>query len=159
MLAFCGTGKSYFAGVPKNHALDFVCMPFKYHLPAERESAENEALKAEYGIELLNPAFPNNYVEALLNRWREDVWRYVLAPPDWRVASMLEKLEIPYTLIYPETGLQDEYERRFKDRGNGEAFLQIFIGGWADFMRSMDRMNPEKRIRLKSGQYLTDVLM
>ena len=37
---------------------------------------------------------------------------------------------IPYTLIYPEKNLKDEYEKRYRNRGNTEDFLDIFIGQW-----------------------------
>ena len=44
------------------------------------------------------------------------------------ILDFLEADQIPYTLIYPDKNLKDEYEKRYKNRGNTEEFLDIFIG-------------------------------
>ncbi|WP_080798755.1 hypothetical protein [Arabiibacter massiliensis] len=157
VLAHAGTGKSHCAKVQPERFADLPCMPYKYLMEELRED-ESEALKASYPVEAMNPEYPRNYLAALLDAREKGGCEYVFAPPDYRVAAYLEAWGVPYLLAYPERELKDEYERRYIERGNGEEFLRIFIGGWDRFMDLMDALNPTERIRLGSGQYLLDVL-
>ena len=160
VLAHAGTGKTYCATHWPDQFLDLVSMPYKYILPEQisKNAKESETTKAIYTIEDMNPEWPHNYFDTLVVRFHLNQYEYILAPPDWRIAILLNAHEIPYTLAYPDRSLKKEYEQRFLKRGNNADFLSIFIDDWDVFIDQMDRMHPQKRIRLQSGQFLSDVL-
>lgn len=62
--------------------------------------------------------------------------------------------------IYPEKNLKDEYEKRYRSRGNTEKFLDIFIGQWEFRIEGLEQKNSPlaKHVILKEGQYLSDVI-
>lgn len=158
VLAHCGTGKTYCAKTQPERFLDLPCMPYKYFLTEHLEGEDAEATKATYPVEALNPEYPENYVAALQQCLELGRYEYILAPPEMLVACSLEADGIPYILVYPEYELKSEYEERFIKRGNSEKFLSAFIGDWEGFIAGMDCYHPKTRIRLGSGQYLSDVL-
>jgi len=61
-------------------------------------------------------------------------------------------------LIYPEKDLKDEYLQRYKDRGNNDAFVDLLDKNWDNCMDEMDNQDASYKIRLKSGQYMSDVI-
>ena len=152
--AHAGTGKTRFA---KNvyDSVDFVCMPYKYYLPDGLLSCdEAESSKANMDLEL-REEWPDNYIKAVINRYNEN--RYVIIPPIAPVLEALRKEEIPYILCYPERSAKDEYERRYKERGNTEEFLNIFIGYWDGFLDQMESDPGEQHIVMGRGEFLTDL--
>ena len=74
--------------------------------------------------------------------------------------EFLEADRIPYTLIYPEKNLKDEYEKRYRNRGNTEDFLDIFIGQWEFRIEELEQKTSPlaKHIVLREEQYLSDVI-
>ena len=76
------------------------------------------------------------------------------------ILNFLEEDQIPYTLIYPEKNLKDEYEKRYRNRGNTEGFLDIFIGQWEFRIEELEQRNSSfaKHIVLQEEQYLSDVI-
>lgn len=71
--------------------------------------------------------------------------------------EFLEADRIPYTLIYPEKNLKDEYEKRYRSRGNTEKFLDIFIGQWEFRIEELEQKNSPlaKHVILKENSYIT----
>lgn len=156
----CGTGKTAFAKAHEG-VLDFVTLPYKYSFPEGQDArdapqVEDEAVKAT--LLDLNPAFPGNYIQALFDLIERGEHEVVLIPPDGRVLAALERKGIPYTLVYPDRSLKAEYEKRFQRRGNGQEFLDIFVGGWDYFIDRMEAANPTERIVLGPQEYLEDAL-
>ena len=153
--AYAGTGKTRFANTVFD-ACDFICMPYKYFLPDGMLSCEeSEGMKADLGLKLRDE-WPDNYVKAVINQYNEN--RYVIIPPVIPVLKALRNEEIPYILCYPERSAKDEYERRYKERGNTESFLDIFIGHWDRFLDQMESDPGKHHIIIKSSEYLTDLL-
>ncbi|MDR0858435.1 MAG: hypothetical protein LBN97_05355 [Oscillospiraceae bacterium] len=151
--AFAGTGKTYFCGNTRG-AVDFVSMPYKYLLPAgEVTTAESEALKANAELEM-NPDYPSNYIRAIAANCAD--YEYFVIPSDAFILALLDIHGLPYVLVYPETEAKDEYERRYKLRGNSAEFLEIFIGGWNSFMQSLRSDSRGIHIELSRCEYLTD---
>ncbi len=56
--------------------------------------------------------------------------------------------------------LKDEYEKRYRNRGNTEGFRDIFIGQWEFRIEELGQKNSSlaKHIVLQEGQYLSDVI-
>ena len=153
--AHAGTGKTRFANTIFD-ATDFICMPYKYYLPDGMMSCEeSEHMNADLGLDIRDE-WPDNYVKAVINQYNEN--RYVIIPPVMSVLSALRDEEIPYILCYPERSAKNEYERRYKERGNSEDFLDIFIGHWDRFLDQMKSDPGKHHIIMKSNEYLTDLL-
>ena len=154
--AHAGTGKTRFANLVYD-AVDFICMPYKYYLPDGTLSYEEvEESKADLTLEL-REEWPGNYIKAVINQYNEN--RYVIIPPIKRVLEALREEEIPYILCYPKRSDKDEYERRYRERGNSESFLDIFIGHWDSFLDLMESDPGKHHIVMESDEYLTDLLL
>ena len=56
--------------------------------------------------------------------------------------------------------LKDEYEKKYRSRGNTEEFLDIFIGQWEFRIEELEQKNSPlaKHVIRKEGQYLSDVI-
>ena len=153
--AHAGTGKTRFANLVYD-AVDFICMPYKYYLPDGTLSYEEvEESKADLTLEL-REEWPGNYIKAVINQYNEN--RYVIIPPIKQVLEALREEEIPYILCYPKRSDKDEYERRYRERGNSESFLDIFIGHWDSFLDLMESDPGKHHIVMESDEYLTDLL-
>ena len=153
--AHAGTGKTYFS---KNvyDSVDFVCMPYKYYLPDGFVAGEeDESIKADLDL-IMREEWPDNYCKAVINAYNEH--KYVIIPPVGAVLAALRDEEIPYILCYPERSAKDEYEARYRKRGNSESFLRVFIDHWDLFLDAMELDPGEDHVVLKEGEYLLDYL-
>lgn len=152
---YAGVGKTWFA---KNTtgAIEIPSMPYTWILPKKTDEAESE-LEKEKGAfyHLKNPMFPLNYVLEILKA--ESVHPYVIIPT---VDSALEMLQEQYEreciLVSPEENLKEEYTQRYRDRGNSESFMELFIGGWEARLKCI-RANKGVHIFLAAEEYLSDV--
>lgn len=153
---YAGVGKSTFASMYPKDALDLYSMPYKWILSEkDGKKGEFENVKAAPYL-LLNPAFPESYMEAVLEK--ESQYRYVLIPTIPSVLRMLrEDCGIPYILCYPQISLMAEYEERYRKRGNNEDFMDIFIGQWDSRISALMEDDYGWHIRLGKGQFLSDV--
>ena len=149
---FSGIGKSYFASLHPDIAVDFVCMPYKYFL--DPEAPYDESSKASPDL-VMRPEWPFNYVKAIL---KCPINKIILIPSDCRVLRLLEIENIPYYLCYPVKRAKKIYRKRFVKRGNSHEFLRIFIGEWKSFMETLREDTFGRHIVLKPKQYLSDVL-
>ena len=152
--AHAGTGKTYFS---KNvyDSVDFACMPYKYYLPDGFVAEEDESIKADLNL-VMKEEWPDNYCKAVINVYNEH--KYVIIPPVSSVLAALRDEEIPYILCYPERSAKDEYEARYKKRGNSESFIGVFVNHWDLFLDTMESDPGDTRIVLKKGEYLLDYL-
>jgi hypothetical protein len=50
------------------------------------------------------------------------------------------------------------YIQRYKDRGNNDAFVELLTKNWDNWMEEMDNQEGCYKVKLDSGQYLTDVI-
>jgi hypothetical protein len=150
--AFSGVGKTYFAALHPDIAVDFVCMPYKYFL--DPKAPFDESSKANPDL-VMRPEWPFNYVKAIREQPSDKI---ILIPSDRRVLHLLEKAEIAYYLCYPKKKAKKAYKKRYIKRGNSQDFLSIFIGEWESFMDSLREDTYGRHIILRPRQYLSDVL-
>lgn len=154
---FAGVGKTAAARALGDCALDLTVAPYKYVVDGEAPGPEEgEALKASYGADCMNPAWPENYAASLLDLRASGRYRFVFIPPESRVLSWLELLGVPYVLAVPRADLADEYRQRYDERGNTERFITIFAGCWDSWMESHAKRKPALSIELGPGEYLLD---
>ena len=74
------------------------------------------------------------------------------------VRNALVEKDLPFTLVYPDRSLKEEYIKRYKDRGNNPVFVKLLENNWNIWMDDMENQKGCDHIRLKSGQYLIDVI-
>lgn len=152
--AFAGAGKTFFCNNVQN-SIDFVCMPYKYFLPkTERNAVEDEQKKADFSLEM-NPMYPDNYIGAIMDNI--DKYEYLVIPSDSRVLKGLANNKVSYILCYPSINAKDEYEQRYLGRGNMEDFMDIFIGHWNSFMKTLRADNYGIHIEMNKHEYLLDL--
>jgi hypothetical protein len=64
---------------------------------------------------------------------------------------------VPLTYVYPSLDMKDEFEARYRDRGNSQWFIDLLIGNFDIWITALMAMDGD-HIVLKPGQYLADVL-
>ena len=74
------------------------------------------------------------------------------------VIEEMKKRNIDFYIVYPRKHCRDEYRERFIKRGNTREYVDKFMRSWDDFVDKLDNIDHEKKINLRSGQYLSDVL-
>ena len=151
--AHAGTGKTHFAKKYPHKVIDFVCMPYKYFLPANTE--DNETCKANSN-HIMRPEWPDNYAADLISMQNSD--KTILIPSIIPVLQMLDIEDIPYLLVYPQRDAKEDYLQRYIDRGNSENFLDIFIQGWDCFLVGLEAHTGGQHIVLKAHEFLSDAL-
>lgn len=102
--------------------------------------------------------FPQNYLEHIKYNLNNDTVDRILVSSHKEVRDALTSNGINYVLVYPERELKDEYIQRYKDRGNNDSFIKLFNNNWDVWMDEMDQQKGCYKVRLKTGQYLTDVI-
>ena len=156
--AHAGTGKSFLAKQNQDKYIDFVCMPYKYHLPKDFGKIENEACKADFSLEM-RFCYPYNYFVAIKGLL-EKTDKTLIIPPDRKLLRLFRGENIPYFLCYPEdtAASKTEYHRRYVTRGNTETFIDIFIGSWDAFLDNFKSDTYGFHIILKPHEFLSDVI-
>lgn len=156
--AYAGTGKTTFCNKYK-HALDFYVMPFKYENYYEiQKEHSGESIKAADDLQL-RFGWQYIYYDALLKTIREYPDEIIVIPTEMNIMNWLKNDGIPFTIVYPDYSLKDEYERRFIKRGNSESFINVFIGMWKEFIERFEKADFNNKVILKSdNQYLSDVI-
>lgn len=154
---FSGIGKSTYC--KQSGAIDFECMPYKYDNYYEMlERSENrEQLKADINLRL-NWHWQAKYYAAILELMEREPGACIVIPSEMSVLKRLQLNQIPYTLVYPERGLKEEYRQRFLNRGNTENFIAVFYDLWDHWMDSLREDTYGRHVVLKANQYLSDVL-
>jgi hypothetical protein len=101
-----------------------------------------------------NPDFPRNYI----NHIREAVREYdiVLVSSHDVVRDALAENCILFVLVFPKRNLKKEYLERFRIRGSSDDFIRFLDSNWNSFIDSMEAQEGCVKVRLSSGESLTD---
>lgn len=102
--------------------------------------------------------FPENYIEHIERNIQNPSVDKILVSSHKDVRDALVKKGIPYVLVYPDRNIKDEYIQRYKDRGNNDAFVDLLTKNWDNWMDEMEDQKGCHKVKLGSGQYLTDVI-
>jgi hypothetical protein len=65
---------------------------------------------------------------------------------------------IEFTLVYPDKSIKDEYIQRYIDRGSPDSFINLLTKNWELWIDELDNQIGCDKIKLKEGEYLSDVL-
>lgn len=103
-----------------------------------------------------NPEFPTNYINFISGEI--GFARIVMVSSHDVVREALRSNEINYTLVYPDITLKDEYLERYVQRGNSKAFINFIDSNWNKFITDIENETFPKLIKLKQGEFLSDVL-
>lgn len=101
-------------------------------------------------------AFPSNYISHIQSVMSD--FDHVLVSSHQDVRSALHDVGIPFTLIYPQIELKDEYMERYRLRGSPDAFLSLMDNNWDAFIGSCMKQVGCNHIVLGSGQFFSDKL-
>ena len=148
--ASTATGKST-CGKKYKNVIDMESTIYKYL----NNSEEKEAIKGNKDRKL-NPDWPSNYFKKLEEV--KDKYDYILIS-DEVCNEFLLKNNYEYWWIYPSLELKEEYLKRCKDRGNTQDFIDYYNNLWEEWYHfCKNDTNAMKKIELKQGQYVEDVL-
>jgi hypothetical protein len=100
--------------------------------------------------------FPQNYIEHIKsNIGGVDI---ILVSSHKEVRDALVNQGINFTLVYPNMDIKDEYIQRYIDRGNDGKFVDLLKQNWENWVGELDQQSGCEKIKLDSGQYLSDVI-
>ena len=74
------------------------------------------------------------------------------------VRDALVENGIEFTLVYPDISIKDEYIQRYIDRGSPDSFINLLRKNFELWIDELDNQIGCDKIKLKEGEYLSDVL-
>lgn len=103
-----------------------------------------------------HPMFPQNYVSYI----KDNIGKvdYILVSSHDVVRQALRDNNINYTVVYPSIELMSEYTHRYLKRGDSDEFISFIRSYWETFITDIEDDSFPELIRLKSGEFLSDVL-
>lgn len=102
--------------------------------------------------------FPKNYVDEIEEIIRQAKVDYLLVSMHKELRCELLSRGIEFTMVYPSLLLKDEYLQRYSERGDDASFIKTMERSWTSFIVDCAEQYCSKRIVLKQGQYLADVI-
>lgn len=99
-----------------------------------------------------NVNFPDNYIYHIRSIPCNKI---VFLSTHKTVRSALVNNSLKYTLIYPERSLKNEYIERYRNRGSSDKFITLMCDSWDNFITEMEEDTADRKIVLKTGQFLT----
>jgi hypothetical protein len=101
-------------------------------------------------------SFPQNYIEHIKQNIGEaDI---ILISSHDVVRNALVSEGLPFTLVYPDMSIKDEYIQRYRDRGSNSKFVELLENNWEMWIGELTKQIGCEKIILKSGQHLSDVI-
>lgn len=153
--AWICAGKTYVTE-KYNSVTELPSGDYKYLLTDEQQAVENkESLKSTKRE--INPAWPTNYYDAILEEVKKEEHSVILIAPCMPFADMRE-YGIEFLLAYPDPSCKEEYKDRARSRGANEAFVtRVATQIETDFEEFLKQ--PNEKIILQPGEYLEDALI
>jgi hypothetical protein len=104
-----------------------------------------------------HPDFPNNYMNHIIeNINKADI---IMVSTHTEVLDALwNRVNGLATIVYPDPSLKEEYLERYRKRGSDSNFVNLMNSKWESFIDGIERDNRFRKIKLKSGQYMSDAL-
>lgn len=148
--AFPGIGKTTLVQTNKNY-IDLESSDYKWLDIDKVLSIEERKGTAK----TINSDFPENYIKKIIEL--TDMGFNVLISSHKEVRKALQAQGIEYTIILPSLDMKEEMINRYLSRGNQESFVNLLKTNYEKFVEDLS-MDPNEKIILKSGQYLSDLI-
>ena len=148
--AFPGIGKTTLVQTNKNY-VDLESSDYKWVDIDKTLSIEERKGTAK----TINPDFPANYIKKIIEL--TDMGFNVLISSHKEVREALQSRSIKYTIVLPSLDMKEEMINRYLSRGNQESFVNLLKTNYEKFVEDLS-MDPNEKIVLKSGQYLSDLV-
>ncbi len=148
---FPGVGKTFCYKEDSPLILDSDSSLFSW-----QRRSDGSIVKDDNGKDVRHPDFPNNYIAHI----KENIGKakVIFVSSHQEVRAALTQAQIPFTLVYPDRSLLDEYAERYKKRNSPPAFISLIRNKWNDFLSDLEKQEGCTKIVLQAGQYLSDVL-
>lgn len=153
--AFPCVGKSYLSTVYEN-VIDLETTYFQYELTEDQRQLPVERLKGTKKTEREN--WREIYIAEVEKLAKKNC--IILIAPSKKLRELLTLNGLEYILVYPQTGLGEEYALRAEKRGNAERFIERIRTTLDEQIKNdfESDNNAKKHIVLKSGEFLTQAL-
>ena len=153
--AWICAGKTYLTNNYKN-VTELPSGDYKYILTEEQKAVVNkESLKST--VRAINPAWPQNYYDAILAEQNKGEYDIILIAPCMPFEEM-RNYGIDFILAYPDPSCKEEYKRRARARGANEDFVKrVETKIESDFEEFLQQ--PNEKIIIQQGEYLEDALI
>lgn len=129
---------------------------YKYILTDEQKAVANkESLKST--PRAINPAWPHNYYNAILEEANSGHHEIILIAPCMPFGEM-RNYGIDFILAYPDPSCREEYKKRARARGANEEFVKrVDTKIETDYSEFLEQ--PNEKIIIQPGEYLEDALI
>lgn len=148
--AFPGIGKTTLVQTNKNcidlESSDYKWLDIDKTLPIEERKGTAKTI---------NPDFPANYIKKIYEL--TSMGFNVLISSHKEVREALQAQGIKYTIVLPSLDMKEEMINRYLSRGNQKNFVNLLKSNYEKFVEDL-AMDPNEKIVLKHGQYLSDVV-
>lgn len=148
--AFPGIGKTTLVQTNKNY-IDLESSDYKWIDIDKNLSIEERKGTAK----TINTDFPSNYIKKINEL--TDMGFNVLISSHKEVRDALQAQGIEYTIVLPSLDMKEEMINRYINRGNRENFVNLLKTNYEKFVEDLS-VDPNEKIVLKRGQYLSDVV-
>lgn len=148
--AFPGIGKTTLVQTNKNY-IDLESSDYKWVDIDKTLSIEERKGTAK----TINPDFPENYIKKIIES--TSVGYNVLISSHKEVREALQAQGIKYTIVLPSLEMKEEMINRYLIRGNQESFVNLLKTNYEKFIEDLS-MDPNEKIILKHGEYLSDIV-
>ena len=148
--AFPGIGKTTLVQTNKNY-IDLESSDYKWIDIDKTLSIEERKGTAK----TINPNFPENYIKKIVEL--TSMGYNVLISSHKEVREALQSRSIKYTIVLPSLDMKEEMINRYLSRGNQESFINLLKTNYEKFVEDLS-MDPNEKVVLKSGQYLSDLV-
>ena len=86
-------------------------------------------------------------------------YKYLLVSTHDETRIILNELNAPYFIIFPDKSLKKEYIQRYKERGNNDSFIKLMEEHFENFVNSIENSKGGVKIKLdKPDMFLKDIL-
>lgn len=73
-----------------------------------------------------------------------------------QLRERMQERNIDYVFVSPDVSTKEEYIKRYIERKNTDAFIEMLSGKWDSFVEKLN--NEEVHITLSSGEFLSDII-
>lgn len=130
--------------VPTTVVSGFICIGkqtlanMHRHFVRNLDSAEYHWIEKD-GKRILNPEWPNNYIETIKVLDKSGIYRAVLVSGHEEIRKEMANAGIKYTNIYPENSqdIKSEIMKRISKKGYSSDFIHNIDGNFGSFVDSM----------------------